>query len=100
MAPLFSTIPVLIPRDIHSRDEVVTFDAVCAGVRKHRLVEGGSFGVPHSARALVGGREYHAAALASQDQVALWVGSEEILGLLILGDHMPGNELPYADKRI
>jgi hypothetical protein len=35
MTPLLGTIPLLVPGDLYFSDEVMPFDAVCAGVSEH-----------------------------------------------------------------
>jgi len=97
MAPLLGAVPFFIPRDFHRRDEVITFNAVSAAVREHRLVQGGSIGVAHSALTFFGGQQCQGAALASEDQEALWFGPKDVLNGTIFGNHLPGNEPPRAN---
>src|ERR1700704_5152292 len=100
VAPLFGAVPGFIPRGIDGGNEVATFDAVSATVRDKRLVQRSPFGVTHSALAVVGGHDSRHAALARQDQEALWLRSIDVLWRLVIDNRLKRNQLPVADKGI
>ena len=78
VAPLLCAIPLLVPRGINVRHEIGTFHTVSSRVRQHGTMERGACRIAHPGLSTRCSRQRHSTTFASQDEVAVWMLSENV----------------------